>query len=384
MKNRVILFGTGKFGHLALQQYGKDEVYCFIDNNHNLWGGNVDGVPVKAVEDGVVESDIYKIIICSKNMDVMEQQLINLGCSNYGFYEGLKGYFPTEELIYNPYADNLGNNTEENWIESNEKKYTFDTINYCTDLIYEKPRLFNHIEIETINRCNGVCDFCPINKNRDSREFHLMSQELFEKIINELAEMNYSGRIALFSNNEPFLDDNIISRHEYARKKLPNARFHLFTNGTLLTIEKFKEIVKYLDELIIDNYQQELKLIKPCKEIKEYCNAHPELKKKVTIVLRKPHEILTTRGGDAPNRSKMISYPNVKCVLPFKQMIVRPDGKVSLCCNDPLGKNTLGDLSKDSILDVWNNDRFKMVRECLHKGRNHWNHCEYCDVFNIG
>ncbi|MBP2633279.1 MAG: radical protein, partial [Firmicutes bacterium] len=111
---------------------------------------------------------------------------------------------------------------------------------------------------------------------------------------------------------------------------------------------------------------------------------HPELKDKVTIVLRKPHEILSSRGGDAPNREKVCLYPYAKCVLPFKQLIIRPDGKVSLCCNDPLGKNTLGDASKDMLIDIWNNDRFKMVRQCLFNGRENWNHCIYCDAFNLG
>ena len=142
--------------------------------------------------------------------------------------------------------------------------------------------------------------------------------------------------------------------------------------------------MSYLDELIIDNYMEDLKLIRPCEEIKRYCETHPELKKKVTIVLRNPREVLSTRGGDAPNRKKMISFGKERCVLPFKQLIIRPDGKVSLCCNDPYGKNTLGDLSKDTITMVWNNDRFQMVRKCLYEGRAHWKHCEFCDSFNLG
>lgn len=244
--------------------------------------------------------------------------------------------------------------------------------------------MFDHVEIETVNRCNGTCDFCPVNKNRDTREYKVMTKELYEKIIQQLSDINYDGKLALFSNNEPFLDDEILSRHKYARERLPNARMHLFTNGTLLTIERFQEIMLYLDELIIDNYQQDLKLIKPCQEIVEYCERHPELKRKVTIVLRKPQEILTTRGGDAPNRKEMVSYAKERCVLPYKQLIIRPDGKVSLCCNDPLGKNTLGDLTKDTILDVWNNQKFKTVREALYNGRGNWAHCVYCDNFSLG
>lgn len=159
---------------------------------------------------------------------------------------------------------------------------------------------------------------------------------------------------------------------------------HLFTNGTLLTIDKFKRIVECLDELIIDNYQQDLTLIKPCQDIEKYCEEHAELKKKVTIVLRKQQEILSNRGGNAPNRTDRVSYPNAKCVMPFKQLIIRPDGKVSLCCNDPLGHDTLADLNKEKIIDAWYNPKFQMVRECLYRGRENWEHCKYCDVFNIG
>ncbi len=43
-----------------------------------------------------------------------------------------------------------------------------------------------------------------------------------------------SDYLSLFSNNEPFLDDCIISFHQYARNKLPHVKMHLYTNGTLL------------------------------------------------------------------------------------------------------------------------------------------------------
>ena len=131
---------------------------------------------------------------------------------------------------------------------------------------------------------------------------------------------------------------------------------------------------------------QELQLIKPVKEIVDYCEAHPELElnKKVTVVLRKPHEILTSRGGNAPNRKELVEYPDDRCLLPYKQMIVRPTGEVSLCCNDALGKWTLGDLTRESITDVWYGTKFTKVREALYKGRQNCGDCKYCDTFSMG
>lgn len=210
-----------------------------------------------------------------------------------------------------------------------------------------------------------------------------MTDQLFKKIIDQLAEIDYSGRLALFSNNEPLLDDRILDFHKYAREKLLNARMHLYTNGTLLTKEIFVELIKYLDELIIDNYNQNLDLIPASKMIEEYAEENPEIKEKVTIVLRKPNEILTSRGGDAPNRTEVNIENGISCVYPFQQLIIRPDGKVSLCCNDPLGKSTMGDANEESLLDIWNGEKFNFVRKQIINGRENYEHCKRCDVFVI-
>ena len=149
---------------------------------------------------------------------------------------------------------------------------------------------------------------------------------------------------------------------------------------------KFKtkeESYKYLDELIIDNYNQKLELNPSSKEIAAYCEEHPGLNKKVTIVMRKPKEILTSRGGDAPNRLRQEIFPEISCVLPFKQIIVRPDGKVSLCCNDPMGKYTLGDLTIQSLTDIWYGESFQDVRTRLMNGRKAFGDCRFCDTLLI-
>ena len=240
------------------------------------------------------------------------------------------------------------------------------------------------MEIETYNRCNGGCEFCPVSVKNELRPEIKMDEILFRKIIDDLARIEYDGKLALFSNNEPFLDERIIEFHKYARECLPKTRMHLYTNGTLLTMDKFLQVIEYLDELIIDNYNQNLELIPTNKAIKEYCEKNRELIQKVTIVLRKPKEILTSRGGDAPNRKKKISYSNDRCMLPFRQKLIRPDGKVSLCCNDPLGKVTMGDLNSENIVDIWYGDKFQEAREKIMSGRGNYPHCKFCDTFIIG
>lgn len=383
MEKKKVLFGAGFYGKLALRKYGKENIAFFVDNNESLWGGEYEGIRILAPTEIEVYKSEYDIVITTRFKEQIIEQLLNMGIGQYSvFYIEDKRLYPTDELIVNPYEPIKGGMLDDTAQAISQK---ISDIEIEVNRLRQKNNLFNHIEIETVNRCNGGCSFCPVSRGNDIREFAYMTDQLFESIINQLSNMCYAGRVLLFSNNEPFLDDKIIERHKYARERLKNATMHLYTNGTLLTLKKFIDIVQYVDELIIDNYSQDLQLIKPCRTIVEYCQEHSELIKKVTIVLRKPNEILTSRGGDAPNRQKSLaSYPKAKCVLPYKQLIVRPDGKVSLCCNDPLGKNTLADLTKETIIEAWNNRQFREVREKLYKGRGNLEHCIYCDFFSVG
>lgn len=241
--------------------------------------------------------------------------------------------------------------------------------------------LFLRIDIETINRCNGICPFCPVNAKEEQRPYAKMSEELFRKIIDELHELNYSKSLALFDNNEPFLDERIIEFQKYVRESLPNAFLDLWTNGSLLTLDKFKEIIPYLDRIVIDNYNDELELNLNPKIISEYIEDKPDLKDKVVVYLRKQNEVLTSRGGAAPNKKDGDYHIDTKCVLPFQQFNVRPDGKVSLCCNDALGVYTLGDLNKQSIEEVWYSDEYMRIRkEMKENGRRNLKLCNNCDT----
>jgi len=246
----------------------------------------------------------------------------------------------------------------------------------------QKYTLFEDIAIETINRCNGSCSFCPVNRNIDPRKFHLLEKELFFSIINQLSDINYRGVVTLHCNNEPFLDKRIFEFAEYTRNKLPNVSISLCTNGSLLTPEKFYKIIPNLNHLIIDNYNDKLRLNKDVESIYEICKSNEEYNKKIWIILRKENEILTSRSGKAKNRKniKLLSSP---CIYPFMQLSIRSDGKVNMCCNDALGIETLGDTHKETLIDIWNGLRYKEVRQKILLNRNLLNLCKNCDEIVI-
>lgn len=248
---------------------------------------------------------------------------------------------------------------------------------------FEKEHLlFGLIEIETINRCNGLCSFCPVNAREKQRPYAKMTQGLFEKIIGELSELDYHGVLSLFSNNEPFLDKRMVEFAKIARNRVPGAYINIATNGSLLSVEKMARIYPFIDHLVIDNYSD-------CdcgggisQNIKDILNwkAENDAADRIQLVMRKQNEVLTSRGGAAPNKHNTKTI-NCGCYYPFIQMVVRPDGKCSLCCNDALGRMTLGDVNNLPLKEIWNSQRYRDVRIRMKKQqRKGIPLCQKCDT----
>lgn len=244
-----------------------------------------------------------------------------------------------------------------------------------------KLRLFDIIEIETVNRCNGKCSFCPVNITEPQRPYAKMSNELINKIIDELRELDYSGSISLFSNNEPLLDERIPDLYKIVKQRVPKSKTKMFTNGSLLNVDVFLKIIPYVDRLVIDNYNDTMEVNTPLIDVYNYILNHEEYSKKVEFVKRLQNEVLFSRGGSAPNKKGTRCVP-YSCCYPFIQMVIRPTGETSLCCNDPLGYHTLGDVSKESLVEVWNGENAESIRNIIRKanGRNKIIGCRNCDV----
>ena len=289
----------------------------------------------------------------------------------------IDNYFKRGEKVYSLPADEQIVAKE---LNLTPKQYAIEQENqsFLKQVDLEHPPLFTSVEIETINACNGRCSFCPVNIDSDPRVHIKMRRCLFEKIITELQDINYSGRIGLFSNNEPFLDNRIVYFAKYARKHLPYAYLYLYTNGTLLTVDKYVEIIQYLDYMVIDNYDDTGNIHPAVAKIISLCQQDLQFYKKTLISIRKQTEELYTRGGNAPNRIR-IEPLNMTCTLPFQQLVIRPDGKLSLCCNDAYGELTMGDVSINSIIDEWYGDSYASLRKLILQGRKNCRICNRCD-----
>jgi radical SAM protein with 4Fe4S-binding SPASM domain len=242
------------------------------------------------------------------------------------------------------------------------KKKVDDVIKNLTK---DKLPLFDTISIETFSKCNGGCSFCPVNRFDDPRPDILMDEKLFKKILVDLYNLDYDNQLILSLNNEPFLDKRIYSFAEMARKYLPKAFIAIWTNGTPLNVDRFKKIINNINELVIDNYNDNLVW-------------HPNIKK----IMRYENDILETRAGQAKNRT-YIKPLKVSCVYPFTTMNIQVDGNVSLCCNDALAKEIVGNVKKKSLEDVWFSEEYNGYRKKINISRELISICEGCDTVDI-
>ncbi len=107
--------------------------------------------------------------------------------------------------------------------------------------------------IEINSFCNRKCVWCP-NHNHD-REIAFLDDRIFYKIIDELKEMEFKGKITFNDFNEPLLDKRLVKFIEYTRRSIPSTSIYLNTNGDLLTLDMWNELRNAgLDYAIISQY----------------------------------------------------------------------------------------------------------------------------------
>lgn len=242
------------------------------------------------------------------------------------------------------------------------------------------------VNLETINRCNSTCSFCTANKNAEKRPYKRMDETLFYSIIDQLRDWGYKGHLTLYGNNEPFLDTRLVEFHKYCREQLPDCFIFLSTNGLILTVEKVKEIIPYVNQLIINNYCRDMKLHDNVREIYDYARSHPDEFENVELLIQMRYmdAVLTNRAGSAPNKKNTQKIIRETCLMPYTDMFIFPDGRMGICCCDNFETTTLADLNVTPLREAWNSAEYQKLRQAIRTSRGDYNFCKYCDFIDAG
>lgn len=259
------------------------------------------------------------------------------------------------------------------------------------------------IQIQTQTGCNGRCVFCPnAGLAKTGAATGRMPFNLFVSIVDQLAETK-PRRIMPYLQNEPLLDDRLPEFVRYVSERLPSATSLVVTNGVRLTPEMGERLIearlkrlKVSLQSIDDATNRKIMGFEAHPVIENVLNfrrllasKRSKLDLRISMIvtsenyaeidaarrfwrkygIRLVTSVLENRGGniaeaDSLNRGqKMARREN--CIRPSRDLCVLFDGRVILCCADWFQTTVIGDLTRQSVRDVWNSRQLKHIREAL-------------------
>lgn len=69
-----------------------------------------------------------------------------------------------------------------------------------------------------------------------------------------------------------------------------------------------------------------------------------------------------------------------RCAKPFREMSIRWDGNVAICCNDWRGVYKCGNVAKSTVSEIWNGPEMQAARSYLYHGMRTFKPCLGCDA----
>jgi sulfatase maturation enzyme AslB (radical SAM superfamily) len=212
-----------------------------------------------------------------------------------------------------------------------------------------------------------------------------MSDKLYTKILRDATKLNPPPKTFIpMLTGEPFLDPQMVDRIKEAQTALPKTEIHLYTNGCKLTeeiIRKLAEVpqfhlnisvngasvetrkrltglgdyeyvarmIDYIDSLHISH---SVSLVQHPSITKEEEKAFNRRWGKATSSssCRSPYVFQHLNFAGLTYRKDQIRFTH--CIHATSHMTVLWDGRVNLCCMDPLGKKICGDLNHQTVSEV--------------------------------
>jgi len=266
------------------------------------------------------------------------------------------------------------------------------------------------IQVELVEGCNLFCDFCGLQGIREgaNKNLKFMEQGVADALAQQIKDVHWNSRIEFAMHGEPSLHPDLLTIVCLFRKHLPDNQLMITSNGggflnrPLTYISTIME--NAVDILALDQYdgikfvpkiREALREMKPDFKypIYEYPaepkgNPHRRVKRRekfVSIIqdiskaAKGTHSLINNHAGcGSPKNDTM---QGKRCAKPFRELSVRWDGSIAICCNDWRGLYHCGNIVKDNFVDkIWQNDRFMAARRRLLLGLRDFGPCHGCDA----
>ena len=270
--------------------------------------------------------------------------------------------------------------------------------------IPHQPRF---IQIETIIGCDAKCPFCPQRKIK--RKPVIMPDATWRKIVDDTRGLGITYRP--FLQNEALIDKRLPSIISYIKED-PTARAEINTNGNLLSERMSRELIDAGIDLVrfsIDafspetyarcriglDYENVVRNINHFIEIVEGGDRHvaSEVRMIDMDINRHEQKPFVDYWSEKADRALIVplySWPwddgveivHKPCIKMREEMFFYTDGRAVLCCWDIAGRAVIGDVTKESVLDIWNSEVRRRYADHLSRGeRDKITLCSRCDAY---
>lgn len=267
------------------------------------------------------------------------------------------------------------------------------------------------VKIESTEGCTLACAFCGIQTIREngadratmtngkaSGPFKFLTPEIVDKIGADMARHGWTSRIEFTLHGEPTANMRLPEFIRILRRHLPKNSIMVTSNGSGLRADPETRITALFDaglnSLFLDDYRHSVFLdkIKPWLLYCAYPVYHyPEEKitlhqankdQRIVVI----HDIsentsgthqLTNQGGHSGGPATVLMK---RCGKPFRELAIRHDGNVAICCDDWTGTYKVGSILDTDIDELWHSDRFEAARRLLYAADRRFGICAGCDV----
>lgn len=279
-------------------------------------------------------------------------------------------------------------------------------------MYYQEPPFA--MQIELVEGCQLRCPFCGLSGIREpapAHDYKMMTLDTAKSVADQIREARWNSRIEFAMHGEPTMHSNPARMVQIFRSRLRKHQLMMTSNGGGLlkppgVIKNLQALFKAgLNIFAFDAYEY-VKIKDKVDEAlekwetmgllfdvhrypdeREY-SPHNRYGHKAKIFIRVKDISVAEVGthSDLNNHCGAGSEPLEKpmlarCAKPFREMSVRWDGSVAICCNDWRGVYKCGNAVKDRLQDIWNGDEFKSARRFLIKGeRGALKPCNVCDA----
>lgn len=279
--------------------------------------------------------------------------------------------------------------------------------------VYEQDPPFS-LHLEPVEGCSLACSFCALQSIRDSgadfatgkhgtnsAPYLFADVSLFDEIGRQVNHAEWNPRVEIDGRGEPTAHPQLAEIIGALRKWLPKQCITLTTNGSgLLKAGNIDKLFKAgLDTLAFDHYRHAKWGDQVLDMLVDYAadNAipfyrYPEQKEgnphqrhfgmrivrieDISLNTTGTHKITNQAGNSGPKESL-----EQRCAKPFRELNIRYDGNVAVCCDDWRGVYKIGNVLKQGVEAIWLHPAMDAARRYLWRGqRDQLQPCDGCNV----